>query len=182
MAQVGSFILSYSKRIMNEVFNIANTHKCPLYYTDTDSIHCNYDDVITIENEFRKTYNRELTGKQLGQFHIDFDLDGACSEIYAVKSIFLGKKAYIDILESTDAKGNKITGYHYRLKGVNEQGIRHRADNDFKGDIFSVYQYLSNGDSLDFVLNPQGMKPSFEYNDAGVRTKESGEFIRTVKF
>jgi len=182
MAQVGSFVLSYSKRIMNEVFNIANTYNCPLYYTDTDSIHCNYDDVKTIENEFRNTYNRELTGKQLGQFHIDFDLDGAKSEIYATKSIFLGKKCYIDCLESTDKKGNTIKGYHYRMKGVNTQGIKHCADTYFKGNIFKVYKHLSKGNEQEFVLNPEGGRPSFEYVDAGVRTRDTGTFTRTVSF
>ena len=182
MAQVGSFILSYSKRIMNEVFDVANTNKCVLYYTDTDSIHCNYDDVKTIENEFRTKYNRELTGKQLGQFHIDFDLDGAKSEVYATQSIFLGKKCYMDVLESTDAKGNKITGYHFRMKGVNTQGIKHCADKSFNGDILEVYKHLSKGKELEFVLNPEGGRPSFEYANYGVRTRETGTFTRSLKF
>ena len=182
MAQVGSFILSYSKRIMNEVFDTANTHNCPLYYTDTDSIHCNYDDVKIIETEFRKKYNRELTGKQLGQFHIDFDLDGAKSEIYATQSIFLGKKCYIDRLESTDAKGKVINGYHFRMKGVNTQGIEHCAKNFFNDDIFEVYKHLAKGNEQDFVLNPEGGRPSFEYNSQGVITRETGDFIRTIKF
>jgi hypothetical protein len=182
MAQVGSFILSYSKRIMNEVFDTANTHNCPLYYTDTDSIHCNYDDVKIIETEFRNKYNRELTGKQLGQFHIDFDLDGAKSEIYAIQSIFLGKKCYIDKLESKDSKGKVINGYHFRMKGVNTQGIEHCAKKFFNDDIFEVYKHLAKGNEQDFVLNPEGGRPSFEYNSQGVITRETGDFIRTLKF
>lgn len=182
MAQVGSFILSYSKRIMNEVFNTANTHKCPLYYTDTDSIHCNYDDVKIIESEFRNKYNRELTGKQLGQFHIDFDLDNAKSEIYATQSIFLGKKCYIDKLESTNKKGKTINGYHFRMKGVNTQAIKHCAKTLFKNDIFKVYKHLAKGKEQKFVLNPKGGRPSFEYISSGVTTRETGEFTRTIKF
>jgi len=182
MAHVGSMVLSYSKRIMNEVFNIANTNNCPLYYTDTDSIHCNYDDVKTIETEFRNTYNRELTGKQLGQFHIDFDLDGAQSEIYATKSIFLGKKCYIDCLESTDKKGKIIKGYHFRMKGVSNQAIEHCARTLFNGDIFKVYKHLSKGKEQEFVLNPEGGKPSFEFDEYGVSTRETGSFTRTLKF
>ena len=123
MSHVGCFILSYSKRIMNEVFNIANDNKCTLYYTDTDSIHCNYDDVVIIEEGFRKVYNRELTGKNMGQFHIDFNMKNAEGEIYATKSIFLGKKCYIDKLQSINKEGKIINDYHYRMKGVNDQGI-----------------------------------------------------------
>lgn len=182
MCNVGSLILSYSKRIMNEVFDIANDHKCALYYTDTDSIHCNYDDVKIIEEEFKKKYKRDLTGKNLGQFHIDFDLKNAKSEIYATKSIFLGKKCYIDKLESTNEKGEIINGYHFRMKGVNTQGIMHCVNKKFEGDIFELYKYLSKGKKQDIVLNPQGGKPSFEYDTQGVHTRETGEFVRTVQF
>lgn len=182
MAHVGVFILSMSKRIMNEVFNTANKLECPLYYTDTDSIHCNYDDVVKIETQFRKDYNRELTGKNLGQFHIDFDLKGAASEIYSKSAIFLGKKCYIDKLESKDKNGNIITGYHYRMKGVNIQGIEHCADTHFNGDVFEVFKHLSKGNEQEFILNPEGKKPSFEYFDEGVRTREDGTFRRTLKF
>ena len=183
MAHVGVFILSMSKRIMNEVFNTANKLGCPLYYTDTDSIHCNYDDVVKIEEQFRKDYNRELTGKNLGQFHIDFNLDGAASEIYSKSAIFLGKKCYIDKLESKDKNGNIITGYHYRMKGVNVQGIEHCADTYFKGDVFEVYKHLSKGDEQEFILNPKGKKPSFEYlKTGGIRTRPDDTFRRTLKF
>jgi hypothetical protein len=183
MAHVGVFILSMSKRIMNEVFNTANKLECPLYYTDTDSIHCNYDDVVKIETQFRKDYNRELTGKNLGQFHIDFDLDGAASEIYSKSAIFLGKKCYIDKLESKDENGKTITGYHYRMKGVNVQGIKHCADTHFEGDVFEVYKHLSEGNEQEFILNPEGKKPSFEYlKTGGIRTRPDGTFRRTLKF
>ena len=47
-----------------------------------------------------------------------FDMDGAESEIYAVESWFLGKKTYIDILESTDEHGNAIKCEHVRMKGI----------------------------------------------------------------
>jgi len=183
MAHVGVFILSMSKRIMNEVFNTANKLGCPLYYTDTDSIHCNYNDVVKIEEQFREDYDRELTGKNLGQFHIDFNLDGAASEIYSKSAIFLGKKCYIDKLESKDKNGNIITGYHYRMKGVNVQGIEHCADTHFNGDVFEVYKHLSKGNEQEFILNPKGKKPSFEYLKlGGVRTRHDGTFRRTLKF
>lgn len=182
MSHVGCFILSYSKRIMNEVFNIANNNNCTLYYTDTDSIHCNYNDVVIIEEEFRKVYNRELTGKNMGQFHIDFNMKNAKGEIYATKSIFLGKKCYIDKLQSINKEGKIINDFHYRMKGVNEQGIIDRAQKDFKGNIWKVYKALAKGKEIDFVLNPEGGKPNFEYFDLGIKTRETDAFIRTLKF
>jgi hypothetical protein len=181
-AHIGVIILSYSKRIMNEVFNVANDNNCPLYYTDTDSIHCNYDDVKTIETEFKERYQRELTGKQIGQFHIDFDLHGAQSEIYATKSIFLGKKSYIDCLESTDKKGNKISGYHFRMKGVTVSGLDHCSKTFFNNNLFSLYTHLSKGNEQDIVLNPIGYKVMFEYDEHQIFTRGDGSFTRTVKF
>ena len=183
---IGCMILSMSKRIMNEVFDVANTHSLPIYYTDTDSIHLNYDDVPTLENEFRKEYNRELTGKNLGQFHIDFDMAnaGKGEEIYAVKSIFLGKKSYIDKLESKDKDGNIIHSHHIRLKGITKEGIAHQAKN-YDNGVEGLYEDLSKGNPVEFILNPfneetNSQKVLFQYGNGRVNFKK--EFKRVVKF
>jgi hypothetical protein len=170
---------------MNEVFDVANTNNLPIYYTDTDSIHLNYDDVATLETEFKKEYNRVLTGKQLGQFHIDFNMDGAVSEIYAKKSIFLGKKSYLDVLESKDKDGNTINDYHIRLKGITKEGLEHQAkqyENSYEG----LYEDLAEGKEIEFTLNPfnednNQQKVLFQYNKAGgVQFRK--EFTRVVSF
>ena len=94
---IGCAILSMSKRIMNEVFNVANDNNYPIYYTDTDSLHLDLENVKKLEEKYKEVYNKELNGKNLEQFHTDFNLEGAKSEIYATKSIFLGKKSYISM-------------------------------------------------------------------------------------
>ena len=66
----------------------------------------------------------------MSQFHIDFDLDGACGDIYSIESYFLAKKVYIDILESVDKDGNTIQGNHIRLKSVPNSCIQHIAGED----------------------------------------------------
>ncbi len=181
---IGCFILSMSKRIMNEVFNVANDINCPIYYTDTDSLHCKFDDVIKIENEYREMYGKELNGKNLEQFHTDFDLHGACSEIYATKSIFLGKKSYLDCLVSTDANGKKITGYHTRLKGITSEGMEHAAK-DYSDGYFGLYKDLAEGKKKKIILNPYNVetnhkKTLFVFKDGKVATQDI--FIREVKF
>lgn len=181
MAHIGSFILSYSKRIMNEVYDIANNNNCVLYYSDTDSIHCNYDDIKTIETEYKKLYNQTFIGNGLGQFHNDFKLDGAVSEIYSVKSLFIDPKTYIDNIVSKDIDGKQITKYHFRIKGITKEGVEHYANKNFNGDIFKVYEELSTGKQIDFVMNPKG-KDCFEYSNNGVSTKKTGKYIRTVGF
>jgi len=186
---IGCSILSMSKRIMNELFDVANDLDKPIYYTDTDSLHCNYEDIPAIETEYEKRYNKELTGKQLEQFHTDFNLEGACSEIYASKSIFLGKKSYIDALESKDINGKKIKGFHIRLKGITVEGLEHCAKQYSKKNekplYFSLYNELAHGVKKTFILNPYNKeehksKVLFEFKNGNVSTRK--EFIRKVQF
>ena len=186
---IGCAILSTSKRIMNEVFDVANDNNYPIYYTDTDSLHCNYEDVPKLEAKYGERYNRVLNGTNLEQFHTDFDLNKACDEIYATKSIFLGKKSYIDCLESKDKNGNKITGHHIRLKGITEAGLEHTAktySEDGKiPEYFKMYEDLAKGTPKKIILNPynketNSQKVLFEFNGGNVGTRK--EFIREVKF
>lgn len=185
MAHVGTLVLSYSKRIMNEVMNTANDNNFPIYYTDTDSIHMNYDDVEKLEKLYNEKYHKNLKGKNMGNFHIDFDLKGAISEIYSIKTIILGKKCYLDCLESTNEKGDIIHGYHYRMKGVTKEGILNQIGKKYKDivkyeNIEKLYEGLANSESVEFLLNPKGEKVMFEYVDNHVRTRR--DFIREVSF
>jgi hypothetical protein len=175
---IGCAILSMSKRIMNEVFDIANDNGFPIYYTDTDSLHCNFDDVKPLEEKYKEIYGKELNGKNLEQFHTDFTLDGANDEIYATKSIFLGKKSYLDCLESKDKDGNTITGFHKRLKGITMEGMDNEASK-YKDSFFGMYEDFANGKEINILLNPKD-KVLFEYKKGFVATK--GDFYRKVKF
>lgn len=182
---IGCAILSMSKRIMNEVFDVANTKGLPFYYTDTDSIHCNYDDVKTLEQAYKAKYNKDLNGKNLEQFHVDFDLKGAVSEVYSTKSIFLGKKSYIDCLESTNKKGKTIHGYHVKLKGITEQGLNNSAREYKRIGLFGLYDDLRTGKAKTIILNPVNdnknqNKVLFEFKEGKVSTRR--EFTREVSF
>ena len=89
----GVEILSMSKRIMNEVMTLAEDEGLNIWYQDTDSMHINYEEVELLALAFKSKYNRDLIGEDMSQFHIDFDLDGACGEIYSTESYFLAKKS-----------------------------------------------------------------------------------------
>ena len=79
---IGIEILSMSKRIMADVMYLGEDIGCDIYYTDTDSMHIKYEDVEKLENGYYQKYNKELCGKNMGQFHIDFDM-GNCENIYS---------------------------------------------------------------------------------------------------
>ena len=96
----GVNVLSMSKRIMNEVICTAEDLNIPIYYQDTDSIHIHQSNINRLAEEFKKRYNRELIGKQLGQFHPDFVSFGSTDDMpIAIRSMFLMKKTYLDQLQ-----------------------------------------------------------------------------------
>ena len=93
---------------MNEVMCLAEDLDVKIFYQDIDSMHINYNEVKKLTKEFKAKFGRDLVVKNLGQFHIDFEMDGAVDDIYAVESYFLGKKVYYDKLESKDKHGHTI--------------------------------------------------------------------------
>jgi hypothetical protein len=180
LGHVGVQILSMSKRIMNEIFNVFNDLKIAVLYTDTDSLHCVNNGLQLVRHEYERRYGRALIGSNLGQLQHDFTLDGANEkkEIYATNSIFLGRKCYIDKI--TDGKR---TGLYYKMKGVPEHSIKNLADEKYEGDVYKVYQALARGEKLKFVLNPSILQPSFEFrNTAGIYTRPIGTFSRELEF
>jgi hypothetical protein len=178
---VGSIILSYSKRIMNQVFGIAHDNNIPIYYQDTDSMHVRDEDVKELATHFRIKYNRELVGKGLGQFHCDFDLEG-CDNPVSTRSIFLGKKTYIDKLEGKDKSEKKIEGLHFRFKGIPAECIEAKAI-DMGTDVFKIYEHLLNSnEKIDFdLVKGIGRKRPVFKNYKGIVSSEQ-KFVRSVGF
>ena len=137
---IGVQILSMSKRIMNEVICLAEDNRLNIYYQDTDSIHIKDKDIKVLSKLFKNKYNRDLIGKDLGQFHSDFKLKGA-KNIIATDSVFLGKKSYIDKLVGKDDKGNKVEGFHFRMKGIPSKVIEYYCKKNNIG-LFDLYKKL----------------------------------------
>ena len=142
----GVEVLSMSKRIMNEVMTLAEDNNINMYTTDTDSIHMDMDKVELIRNKFNEKYGRELIGKEMGQFHCDFEMDGMKkgTDPVAIKSIFLGKKMYCDYLKGINENGDEIYDYHIRLKGIPNDCIIDKAEKEYDGDIMRIYEDLYN--------------------------------------
>ena len=163
--QVGVSILSMSKRIMNEVMGLAEDNGLEMFYQDTDSIHITAEHIEILAKLFYGVYGKELIGENLGQFHSDFDLKG-CENVYANRSIFLGKKCYIDELKGIDENGEEQTDYHIRMKGVPNSTIKHTAKN-LNINVFQLYEKLYQGDKIMFDLTEGGAKANFKINKNG---------------
>ena len=141
--------LSMSKRIMNKGLDVSNDCGVNMYYQYTDSIHLNYDDVDKHVKMYKQRYNQDLVGDGLGNFNVDFPMDGAVTEIYGVESLFLGKPTYIDILEPTDKDGNTINSEHIRCRGIPTSCIQFKAIQD-KITVLDIYEHLYKGKVIEF--------------------------------
>ena len=96
-------------------------------------------------------------GGDLGNFHIDFSMDKANSEIYAIGSLFLGKKTYIDILESTDKDGMAIHSEHIRMKGTPTPCIKYYAE-QHNMSVLDLFKQLYDNGAIKFDLTNDGDK------------------------
>lgn len=178
IAHIGVEILSMSKRIMNEVMCLAEDNNIEMFYQDTDSIHLYNDEIDKLSLLFKEKYGRVLIGKNMGQFHSDFKIKGA-KNVIAKKSIFLGKKSYIDILEG-DTDNGKVQDYHIRLKGIPNKVITYYCEKN-KITAWDLFLQMYIGEAITFDLTNDGSKVNFVYNkDYTIST--NGDFNRTLKF
>lgn len=168
---VGVEILSMSKRIMNEIQCLAEDKKCKIYYQDTDSVHISNKDIKILENAFEKKYNRKLIGKEMGQFHSDFEkykdpeTGKEYNSIGANLSILCSKKLYTDnVLYRVN--GKIISKTHFRMKGISSEVVEYKAKQENK-KIVELYDKLYNYESIEFDLAKCPVKPSFGFTKDG---------------
>ncbi|RLN51642.1 hypothetical protein BBJ28_00024311 [Nothophytophthora sp. Chile5] len=141
-AHLGVQVHDSSKHIMNRAMCLAEDINADIWYQDTDSLMIDFDKVPILSDSFREKYGKELIGKQMGQFHVDFNLKGSKGNIFAKESIFLGKKSY---LASLACDGNDAEDFHIRMKGIPGKLL---AD-----DTHQKYMDLFNGKRLEFDLS-----------------------------
>ena len=190
IAHVGSSVLSWSKRIMNEVMCLSEDLGTKIYYQDTDSMHVEEEYIPILAEEFKNKYGRDLIGKALGQFHSDFSMDyeddnwekKSFDDVHAVDSIFLGKKSYIDRLRGTNSKTGEVEeSYHIRMKGIPSSCIWYTTGKLGYDNPFQMYEDLAKGVSVEFDLTQQGTKANFKQEkDFSIKTLSI--FKRNLKF
>ena len=180
IVQAGVEVLSMSKRIMNEVMFLAEDNDIKMYYQDTDSIHMDNDKIDELTKLYAKKYpdNPPLIGKGMGQFHSDFSSDIFKGDIIAIKSIFLAKKCYCDVLISDN--NVDVIDYHIRLKGVPNASILDYSE-EHNITPYEVYEKLYYGEEIEFDLTCRGKKPVFEYENA-MTVKSKRKFTRKICF
>ena len=180
---MASLVLSMSKRIMNEVMVLADLNNIDIFTQDTDSMHIDRRHVEKLAELYKKQYNKELIGKSLGQFSSDFDshILKNSGDIVAIKSIFLGKKSYIDVLYDGNSRG--VVDYHIRMKGIPTNSI-HAKCKEMGVNPYELYEKMFNGEAIEFNLcadeNNNFKTKIKKYTMFGY--KNISEFWRKVKF
>ena len=149
---LGVMVLTMSKRILHEVLNICSENNYNVYYVDTDSMHIDKNCIEPLRTKYRLKYNRELIGKNLGQFHSDFDIKCPHTEqVYSTKTILLGKKVYCDELLCPECLKESV---HFRVKGVPSYAVITQAE-AMHCTIFELYCEMTK-QIITFILNPAG--------------------------
>ena len=183
LPHIGIEILSMSKRIMNRVMCLAEDLNIKIYYQDTDSMHIEDDKIDLLALEFKKKYDKELIGENLGQFHCDFDFKSKDKLPVAIESYFLGKKCYIDKILCVNDKVETIE-YHCRMKGVPSKCIKkfqckNLDTNSYYINVLDIYKDLYNKETIEFELVD---KKCFKYNKNFSYSKYDNDFKRKIKF
>jgi hypothetical protein len=173
----GVQVLSYAKRLMNEVICLAEELGLDVLYTDTDSIHIVDKHIPILEEAFRKKYGRELRGENLNQFNEDFDTN--IPNARSSKFIGLAKKCYLDTLKGE----GKDVDYHIRMKSIPNPSIMREADR--RGlNPEELYDELWNSTRVSFDLlkkQDNTVKLRFVFNDDWTVANETN-FSRSLIF
>ena len=180
-------ILAYSKRLMNEVFNVAETNEIDIEYTDTDSLFLKTEDLQKLNDKYVEKYNRELINNtgELNTFKVDMSdfvvfKDGKynktnckemkinCEDIIGGKGIYLGKKTYL--IEVLNKKDEDFTGYIFSSKGITDTSLfyycnKKQEDTGNPYNIKDLFLELSNNAYIEIDLCEGGNKYRVEYKN-----------------
>lgn len=166
----GSIVLCMSRRINNRLLFALEQSQVYALYGDTDS--CMFDSQFlpNIRDEYRRLWNMELEGSELGQFHSDFESIPGCIDNDAIRSSkmwLVGKKIYCHETYGPGPNGTIVYGRQYKCKGVPKKSI------DYAADVLSPDNFL-NGISM---LYDQLLPQSSDYDEAGELIDRSISFL-----
>ncbi len=176
---VGGLILDQSKRIMNRVMCLAEDHDLHIWYQDTDSMHIIDEHLTKLIALYNAKYKCELVGKDLTQFHNDFDCPAKFAEAgfepYAVDTVILGKKAYAEKI-ICNSKGDY--DWHIRMKGISRDAIDLEVSIT-DGDYHDLYMRMYWSQKTTFNMGQSGVK--FQNNE-DLTVETMVDFSREVHF
>jgi hypothetical protein len=161
-------ILSMSKRIMNEVFEVAHDNNIEIFYQDTDSMKLYQKDVQRLSDAFKTKYDKGLIGKALGQFKDEY------ADMNSTIFIAVGKKFYF----SNDKLKND---YKISSKGIpKEILLKHLDENNKIVNPEKLFTDLYYNEKITFS-NKRFDKVMFKHNK-DLSISNNKDFNRAVQF
>jgi len=198
MPHLGAYVLSMSRRIMNEVTTLAHDNGIGINYMDTDSLHLLHCEIPILSKAFFDVYGRKLVvtpgietdytaaEEALGRFHSDFQGKGKdYTNPVSTEFIAVGKKAYYDRLmvhlktipEEERTRENGVFYDHVRLKGIPTDCIvRYAEDNQMT--VRDIFVQMLEGKVFEFDLVKGSIR--FEMTKS-FETKTRTSFLRKVQ-
>jgi hypothetical protein len=145
-------------------------------------------DVLQLGKKYNEAHGKDLIGKNLGQFHTDFEMEG-CKDVFSIKHIPIQPKMYLDVLQGIDEKTGEVKhDTHVRIKGITKAGITSQIDTIMKKERLNkieatteLFNRIRSGKRVKFIMNPTKFNVSFEFDKDGITTRKTREFIRIVK-
>ena len=185
-------ILSYSKRIMNKVFDVAFDNNIVVNYTDTDSLFLRGEDLDKLEQFYEAKYACKLyDNKLLGLFKIDMDgityqEDGKlksgkdCGKLVSVvggAGRYLGKKTYLLEVQATTVDGRVINGSIISCKGITDTSLNYYCvQNGIT--LTEAFERMRLGEYLNIDLIEGGGKYRVSY--VNTQSFQNKNFSRTI--
>ena len=161
-------------------------------------MHLATEDIPILEKAYNAKYGRELIGKQLGQFHSDFELSykdvngkkQSCKQVESTELFAIAKKIYWDRLQGVQKDGDIAHGVHRRIKGIpasvleakciRDHKERELPDDQLKFCTRDAYQNAFNLNAVTYDLLDVGGKHrkfSVEYSK-NFEAKQRVKFLR----
>lgn len=197
---IATSILSFSKRLMNEVFIVAEDNNINIEYTDTDSLFLNTQDLQKLDDKFTEKYKTPLINNAgvLNTFKVDMNdfvvrhgdnyIKTNCKEqgissedLIGGEGIYLSKKTYL--IEVKNKKDSNFTGYIFSSKGITDTSLFYycnKRQNELRMNygLKDLYIDLSNNEYVEIDLCEGGSKYRVEYRNTASFQKRN--FTRRI--
>ncbi len=157
---IGCQILDESKNIMNKVITLAEDQDIDIYYTDTDSIHLDIENVHKLSKIYEILHQENIMHDNLGGFKMDLNKKEhgyIIDDIYAKNVIYLGKKVYYCQLN---------TDFDYaRARGITKKALIHKSA-EFNDSLMDVYKekYYGRDVECDLTCGGKVFTPIQKFN------------------
>ena len=158
---------------MNKVINVAETNDIDVYYTDTDSIHLDLENIEKLRKIYMEIYDYDIIHNNLLGFKPDLnkkEFGYAGENIYATNVVYNGKKTYCMQING---------GYDYvRAKGIPSRALKYTADEKYNGSMIDMYKDLKNNPvSFDLTCGGTAFTPIQKFN---LSICDQNEFTRIL--